>query len=67
MLQGLTDEDRKGDTHCTRIICCDDCRDLKKRFGKEKVQTAFMVLGAGASSSDVERWLATERPNPENS
>ena len=67
MQLGISDVERKEDTHCTRSISCDDCRDLKKRFGKEKIQTAFAVLGSGASASDIEGWLTVARPNPENS
>jgi hypothetical protein len=67
MQLGMSDTEWKEDTNCTRAIGCDDCRALKERFGKEKVQIAFVALGAGASASDINRWLTTERPNPENS
>lgn len=67
MQLGISDAERKEDTHCTRSIGCDDCRGLKERFGKEEVQTAFAVLGADASALDIEGWLKVARPNPENS
>lgn len=67
MRRGLTDEERKEEVHCTRTLPCTYCENLILRFGKEKVQTAFMVLGAGASAADVENWLTVARPNPENS